>query len=165
MKLAWTKQLSVGNAVIDSDHRNLIAIVNAVIHAIGARDCDLLAQAFEKLESWLCIHFNNEALIARAVGFDFAKHLHAQQHSLKELQFMQRELMGKKGMWSDGAVHHFTRSLKSWMIDTHIINLDMQMKPALQRSDYQYWPGRAEGKVNPVAGHIAELYLRISGAQ
>lgn len=141
MKLAWSEHLSVGNSVIDSEHRNLISIVNDVVHAIGARDCQALAQAFEQLEDWLCIHFANEEHIARAIKFDFSKHSSAQQHLLKELQHMRSELIAKDGMWSDGAVDHFARSLKHWMIDGHITNLDMLMKPALQALGYEFWPG------------------------
>lgn len=31
MKIEWSKDLSVGNAVIDSDHRNLISLTHALI--------------------------------------------------------------------------------------------------------------------------------------
>lgn len=46
--------------------------------------------------------------------------------------------------------------------DCHIVKLDMQMKPTLQNHDYKFWPGWADGEVNHVAGHVADLYLRIS---
>lgn len=62
-------------------------------------------------------------------------------------------------MWSDGAVNHFTPSLKDWMIDRHVINLGMLMKPMLQALDYIFWPGRGEGEVNHAAGRAANLYL------
>ncbi|HEU0233702.1 MAG TPA: hemerythrin domain-containing protein [Gallionella sp.] len=141
MELAWTEKLSVGNAIIDSEHRNLIGIVNDVSLGIKTRDGSSLSQAFKLLEHWLCTHFANEEKIAQAVNFPFAQHKLAQQHSLKELQYMRDELEAKDGMWSDSAVEHFTRSLKNWMIDRHIVNLDMQMKPVLQNHDYNFWPG------------------------
>lgn len=142
MRLKWTKQLSVGNEIIDSEHRNLIVMVNDVVHAIRARGCHALAQSFDLLEGWLRVHFANEEMIAQAVNFDFSIHKPAQQYSLKELQHMRKELISKNGLWSDGAVNHFARYLKHWVIDRHIINLDMQMKTALQTHDYKFWPGR-----------------------
>ena len=57
MKLKWTKQLSVGNAVIDSEHKNLISIANNVRRAIKARDSSILSQELEHLEDWLYVHF------------------------------------------------------------------------------------------------------------
>ena len=141
MELTWTKKLSVGNEVIDSEHRNLISLANDVIHAIGTRNCLALAQAFELLEGWLRTHFANEEKIAQAINFDFSSHKPAKQYLLKELQHMRDELAAKNGMWSDGAVAHFARSLEKWMFDDHFIGLDMPMKPALQAYGYKFWPG------------------------
>jgi hemerythrin-like metal-binding protein len=151
MSLIWTKKLSIGNAIIDAEHRNLISMVNDVSHEIKIRDGSALSQAFKLLENWLCVHFVNEEKIAQAINFHFAQHKLAQQHSLKELRYMKNELVDKDGVWSDSAVNHFTRSLKNWMIDEHIIKLDMLMKPALQNYDYNFWPNYKDGE----AGHAA----------
>ena len=140
MDMVWTERLSVGNEVIDSEHRNLISLANDVIRAIKTRDSSGLVQAFEQLVHWLGLHFANEEKIARAIKFDFSKHKPAHQYSLKELQYLRDELIAKDGMWSDSAVDHFTRYLKNWMIDGHIVKLDMQMKPALQSHPYDFKP-------------------------
>jgi hemerythrin len=99
-----------------------------------------MALAFEQLERALCAHFENEEKIAQAVDFDFSKHRLAQQYGLKELRFLRDELAAKDCLWSEGAVKHFTHFLETWMIDEHIIGLDMQMCPALQAYDYEFWP-------------------------
>ena len=161
VKLAWANQLSIGNAVIDSDHKNLIAKINGIAHAIKTRDRHAIPQVFEALEDWLNIHFENEERIARAVNFDFSGHKPAKQHSLKELQHMRDELIAMKGMWPDSVTEHSINFLKTWMIDGHIVNLDMRMKPALQAFDYKFWPGWNEGETNNIAGHIASLYLKL----
>lgn len=150
MRIVWAKELSVGNAIIDAEHRNLIGMVNEINHGIEARNSSVLPQAFDMLERWLHTHFANEATIAQAVGFSFDRHKPAQRYSLKELQHLRDELLMKDGIWSDGAARHFTRSLKNWMIDEHIIKLDMQMKPALQNFDYNFLPDHGG------AGHKAE---------
>lgn len=140
MKLSWSKQLSVGNVIIDSEHRNLISLVNDIIRAIETRNDSGLTPAFEQLEHALCVHFENEEKIAQAVGFNFSKHKSAQQYGLKELLFLKNELAGGNSLWSESAVEHFTRFLENWMIDEHINGLNMQMKPALQAYDYEFCP-------------------------
>ncbi len=143
MGLAWNKQMSVGNAVIDSDHKNLIEIVNRIRSEIRSRDTFLLSEAFVHLEDWLWIHFENEERIAQTVNFDFSGHKQEQQYALRELQHLRDELVGKGGIWSDSAVEHFNDFLKNWLIDDHIIRRDMLMKPVLQAHDYNLLPGEA----------------------
>lgn len=145
MRLKWTKQLSVGNAVIDSEHKNLIAIANGVRRAIKARDSAALPRELEHLEDWLYVHFSNEEKIAQAVNFDFSQHKLAQQSWLKELWFLRNELIGKSGLWSEDAIEYFSLFLSDWLIDGHIISLDMPMKPVLQSYGYNFLPG-APGK-------------------
>ena len=160
MKLVWTKQLSVGNAVIDSDHKNLIAGINGIERAVRARDFSVISQAFELFEGWLCVHFANEKKIARAAKFDLAKHKQAQQYSLKELQHLKDELVSKKGIWCESAIEHYAYFLKAWMIE-HITKVDMPIKPILQTLDYKFWPGCKEGETNYAAGYTASLYLQL----
>lgn len=148
MEFVWTKQLSVGNAVIDSDHKNLIAVVNGIERAISAKDHSVISQAFELLEGWLCVHFANEEKIARAVNFNFLQYRQAQQYSLKELQHLRDDLVAKKGIWSESATKHYSNFLRRWMTE-HIVKVDMPMKPMLQAHDYNFWPGYAAG-----AGYI-----------
>lgn len=140
--LKWTKELSVGNEIIDAEHRNLINMANGIVDAIKERDFGEIAQAFELIESWLNVHFSNEEEIARAVKFDFSKRKLAQQHELNELRFLRDELLGQNNLWVKDMAEHFTHFLKNWLIDDHIIRLDMRMKPALQAYGYHFWPNR-----------------------
>lgn len=160
MGLVWAEHLSVGNAVIDSDHKNLIGIVNKIRSEIRSRDTFLLSEAFVHLEDWLWIHFENEERVAQAVNFDFSGHKREQQYALRELQHLRDELVGKGGIWSDSAVEHFNDFLKNWLIDDHIVRRDMQMKPALQARAYTFWPGWKDDEINHLAGRTASLYLQ-----
>lgn len=163
MGMSWEKELSVGNAVIDSDHKNLMNMVNAIEQAIRSRDCPAIIQAFTSIEGWLCVHFENEERIARAISFDFSKQKPAREYLLRELQNLKSELISKKGIWCESAIEHYDRSLKDWLVD-HIIKVDMPMKPMLQTIDYKFWPGWNEGESNHAAGHIASLYLNLHNA-
>lgn len=146
MELVWTEKMSVGNAFIDAEHRNLIGLVNDAGREIKDRDRSALPQTFKMLEHWLHAHFVNEEMIARAAGFCFDRHKQAQQHALKEFMCLRDELVAKDGIWSEVAANHFIRSLKHWMIDDHILKMDMQMKPVLQNHDYHFLPDNGHGE-------------------
>jgi len=135
----WTDELSVGNATIDTEHKNLIVMVNGLEAMIKARDSFALPQAFEQLEHYLCIHFTDEEDIARAIKFPFAKNKQEHQYVLKEFQHMKNELVAKNGIWSDGAAEHYSNFLSNWITE-HVLNEDMLMKPELKNYQYDFKP-------------------------
>ena len=140
MGLAWTDQLSVGNSMIDSDHKNLISLVNDVESALRAGDLHVLSQAFNQLWDCVHLHFMNEEKIARAVNFPIDEHKLAHRYLQKELQHIKDELEEKCGVWSEGSIEHFARFLGDWLIE-HITGEDAQMKPVLQTYPYDFEPG------------------------
>lgn len=141
MGLIWTKKLSVGNVFIDSEHRNLISMARDVRHEARRGDAASLLQAINMLEGWLRIHFANEERIAQTIGLSFDRHRVGQQYLLKEFQRMRNELTSRNAPWSGNAAERFSRHLKNWIIDVHILKLDMRMKPALQAHGYGFLPG------------------------
>jgi hypothetical protein len=71
MALAWSNKLSVGNAVIDSEHRNLIVMVNSIEATFKSRDISALSQELEQVEYWLCAHFQNRKGLRRRLALTF----------------------------------------------------------------------------------------------
>lgn len=140
--LIWTKKLSVGNVIIDAEHRNLLSMVNDANRAIEIGDSLTLLQELEHLENWLRIHFANEEKIAQAVDFPSARLKLAQQYSQNSLRYLRDKLEAQYGLWSKNTTVRFSRSLKHWIIE-HITKVDMPMKPILQVHDYNFWPGYA----------------------
>lgn len=136
---AWPKRLSVGNAVIDAEHRNLIFIISDIESLIKEKDGLALPQAFEQLERWLCIHFANENSIARSVNYDMTRHKLAQQKLQQEIRRLRDELLSKSSMWSEDEIRYYSAYLKNWLIE-HIIESDMLMKPVLQNLPYDFLP-------------------------
>lgn len=137
MKLAWTQKLSVGNSIIDAEHRNLFSMVDSLATIIETRDYPAVAQEYELLENWLIVHFENEERIAQTVNFDFARHKLAHQSLLKELQRLTDELAVKNGAWSDAEVKSYFQFLHELLIE-HVVNEDMNMKSALQNYSYDF---------------------------
>ncbi|MFZ2524220.1 MAG: hemerythrin family protein [Candidatus Ferrigenium altingense] len=148
--LAWSRQLSIGNVVIDAEHRNLIRIVNDAIRAVESRDCLTLLQELEHLESWLRTHGTHEETIAQSVNFPIAMLKSAQQYSQNTFRHLKDEMEGQYGRWSDNTVVYLSHLLQTWVIG-HITAVDMPMKSLLQTCDYHFWPSyTAEEAYGPV---------------
>ena len=143
MCMLWTKQLSIGNTIIDSEHKHLISLTNyverAMKTAMETRDGTHLQHALDQLEDELHHHFRTEEKIAKAVNFPFEQHLKAQEHMLSDLRFLKAELMTKDCIWTEAALRHFSEFLED-LITEHITLKDMPMKAALQDYDYDFWP-------------------------
>ena len=139
MGLDWAEHLSVGNELIDAEHKNLIVAVNSIEHAIATRNRIALSRAFDLLDTYLHIHFRNEERIAAAIKFPFSKNRLEHQHLLKEMRYMRAELDTKDGIWRDELVDKYSRFLSGWMAE-HIIKEDMLMKRELQTYPYDFKP-------------------------
>ncbi len=143
MTLAWSEELSVGNAMIDSEHKNLIVLVNNLEHAIRAGDRSALPQAFEQLEHHLCTHFINEEKIAQAIKFHFTSNQLEHISVLKSLRFIRDAVVSMpahKGVLAEDVAEHYSHFLSNWLTN-HVIKEDMLMKPMLQAHPYDFNPG------------------------
>ena len=92
MDMTWTEQMSVGNAIIDSDHRELLGL-------IGNLDCETktgnhaaLPRALKLFRGRMSRHFLNEELFAQALDFSFGMHKVAHQNMLAEIDNMMYEM-------------------------------------------------------------------------
>ena len=139
MALIWTKQLSVGNATLDSEHKNLVGIVNNIEYAIETRDSAALLRTFKLLVNYACAHFANEEKFAQAINVPFDQHRLSHRHFQKELQYTGEELEAKSGIWAEYVMDHYPQFLREWLVE-HITKEDMLMKPALQTYPYDFKP-------------------------
>lgn len=139
MALIWTKQLSIGNAMLDFEHKNLIGMVNSVEYAIKNRDSFALLQTIKLLLDSVQSHFANEERFARAIDLPFDQHRLLHQHLQKELQSTWNELDIKRGMWVEHVMDHYPQFLREWLVD-HIAKEDMAMKQTLQSHPYDFKP-------------------------
>jgi len=139
MGILWTDQLSVGNAIIDADHKELIAMVNGAEYMIKKRDSYALSLAFDHIEHWLRVHFANEEMIAQAVNFSFARHKLEHENLLKSFCFMRDVIAGKNGVWNEDAAEHYSEFLSDWLTN-HLLGEDMLMKQVLESYPYDSVP-------------------------
>lgn len=139
MALQWTDSLSVGNAQIDSDHKNLISMVITVQHALRSGDSGVLTHAFQLLQACVGIHLSNEERLARALQLPFDTQWKAKQHQRRELDHVRAELVAKSGIYSESAIEHFSHFLSDWMA-CHIECDQTELTPVLASLPYHFKP-------------------------
>ena len=139
MKPELSTQFSVGNEMIDSEHRNLLKMINDVESAIRAGNRSTLPQSLKLLEDCVAVHFADEEKIAQAIGFDFTQNKLEHQYVQNELRHMVEDLVAKNGAWSESVAAHYSFFLSEWMIE-HILQEDMLMKSVLQTYPYDFKP-------------------------
>ncbi len=140
MALIWTRQLSVGNATLDSGNKSLIGMVNSIEYAIKTMDCPALLRALKLFMNCAQVHFTNEERFAQAMNFPFDQHRLAHQHLRNELQHTRNQLEARSGIWPEYVMEYYPQFLREWLIK-HITKEDMLMKPALQTYPYGFKPG------------------------
>jgi hemerythrin len=135
--LEWRQQLSVGNDVIDNDHKYLIGLINGVEMHLRAQDMAALKKALDALARYSETHFAAEEKIARAVGYTQSAELHdAHQTLLGKLELLRLDLGERPGI---AAIDQFSALLRDWLIN-HVIKEDLLMKPFLQKYSPRFDP-------------------------
>jgi len=78
--LIWTPEMSVGVAVLDEDHKNLIAMINELHDAMQAgKGRAVFGGILERLGDYTIEHFGREEALLAATGYaalDLHHHVH-----------------------------------------------------------------------------------------
>lgn len=114
-------------------------MINSVENALRAGNQTDLQRTFKLLTDCVRVHFTNEEKIAQAAEFPVEHHKRVHEYLQRELQYLREELEAKSGLWSEGAVEHFSRMLGNWIMD-HIAQEDMQLKSVLQKQPCNFVP-------------------------
>ncbi len=135
MALIWRDAMSVGNNIIDADHRYLICYVNTVELALQKPDeKEVLMSALSQLYDYAYEHFMREERIQQKISYpEFNKH--RQEH--KELLEQLLELRNKiNSHYSEADIDkHYSEIvsfLRHWIID-HVLNTDRLLIPYLSK--------------------------------
>lgn len=142
--MAFSKELSVGNRLLDSEHKKLHGLINGIAHSIVAKDIATLVEAFELLEHGLRAYFLVEENIAQAVNFDFTQHRLAHQGLLNKFDHIKNELIDRNGEWSKYDDEYFIESLRNCLI-RHIKVDDKPLKIVLETHFYDFKPDTLNG--------------------
>lgn len=140
MAIAWREQLSVGNNIIDEDHKYLIEIINKVEVCLAKKDMSALKAELKRLHDYSLLHFDREEKIAIAVGYEQTPGLQQSHQSLIEkLGKMESEFISSENTLSPELTKGFAEFLRNWLID-HVIKEDLLMKPTLQKYSPAFAP-------------------------
>jgi hemerythrin len=140
MGLVWREQLSVGNDVIDSDHKYLIEIINRAGRGLETRNRHELFEALDSLSHYGQEHFAREEMFAHEVGYTQVPHLsESHERLIKQLDQVKREIGEMGHEWPSETADHFSSLLRDWLID-HVIKEDLLMKPFFQKYPPRFDP-------------------------
>jgi hemerythrin-like metal-binding protein len=139
MDFSYTKQLSIGNKIIDSAHEKILNMVNRIEYLIKVRDCHALSERFNLLEDYLSDYFLIEEGIAQAINFPFTQHDVAHQYLLNKVQQTKNELVANNGMWSDTTAKHYSKLLRD-CLSKHIKVESKPIKIMLVNRFYDFRP-------------------------
>jgi hemerythrin len=123
--MRWTSDLATGNDVVDSEHRELIALINQLELAGSGPDGIGIAQALEELTDYVFVHFQMEEKLMRREGYPTdAFEAHIAEH--RQLDQATQKLVQQ---YSDGTlntVEPIVTFLNEWLRH-HIAQVDRAM--------------------------------------
>lgn len=134
------KPFSVGNRIIDSEHQQLVNVINDIGQLILVNHAEALSEAFNILDNMLRTYFVVEESVALAVKFDFARHRLAHQDLLKNFQTIRARLMNQDCKWSTSERKDGVDSLNQYLIQ-HITEDSKPLKIVLDTYLYDFQPG------------------------
>ena len=130
MAVMWRDEMSVGNAMIDNDHKYLISIVNTIE---AAMDCEASSEALSayvsQLYNFSYKHFQREEEYQKEIKFPY-RDAHKKEHKL--LMEKIRQVHNDLHSHAESGIYKYTtpalvQFLRDWFMD-HFNQEDMKMK-------------------------------------
>jgi hemerythrin-like metal-binding protein len=129
---AWTKKMSVGVALLDEDHKKLVALLNDLHNGIASgRGTERLGRVLDGLVSYVKNHFAHEEEYFAQTEYPAADE-HIQEHRSLTKLVLDVQSRYNKGQF-DALSLETMEFLKIWLHD-HVLGSDMDYKEHLQAS-------------------------------
>jgi len=130
MPITWTEQLRTGHPTIDSDHQQLVEIINLVESAVSEGNLVRADQIMFALLAYVTGHFAREEAVQHHIGFP-DRDTHKKKHAImaaftNHLDTQIRDAADDAGRLA--CLARLQEALGDWLI-THIINEDLKMTP------------------------------------
>ncbi len=121
--ISWNDNFSVNNALIDSQHKKLVTLVNELHDSMKAgKGKDALAKTFYELINYTKEHFETEERMMQKVNFSgYATHKKEHDTLTKEVLDLKEKFDAGKTMLSIEVLNF----LKNWLT-VHILDTDKQ---------------------------------------
>ena len=94
MTVIWREQMSVGNTMIDDEHRYLLCLINTLELAIRTDDPEeIISTTLEQLVDYTRVHFTNEEEIQRKINYpDLQEHRQEHKKIMQDLYEVKEKL-------------------------------------------------------------------------
>ncbi|MBI5626510.1 MAG: hypothetical protein HY935_04820 [Nitrosomonadales bacterium] len=136
MDSGLTEQMSIGNAILDSDHKELLGMIREIDSASKARDHFALLRSVRQVGACMNRHFLNEELLANSLHIPFALHKITHQNMRDEIVLIRHQIV-KEGVVTLH-MEQYAQFLQDWLIN-HIADENTQlMKSVLQTRPYDF---------------------------
>lgn len=127
--MTWTEKLSVGVAVLDDDHKRLVAMLNDLYDAMQAgHGKELVGPTLEGLVEYAKLHFAREEKFFAQTGYPLAA-AHKQEHD-----DLTRQVLEVRNKYAAGVTASLSmdvlKFLRNWLIG-HIQGSDQKYRPHL----------------------------------
>jgi hemerythrin len=162
MAIVWRKQMSVGNSIIDDQHRYLICLMNTIELALSSdKHRDIFKTAVDQLVEYTEYHFEQEERIQYKVRYpDAYEHKKEHQEIMAEVLGIRNKIstfLDAEGdnseqpdadqeiaddeldaLLEDDIGEHqldlveLTSLMRRWVLD-HVLKTDLKMKPYLKK--------------------------------
>lgn len=128
----WTDALSVGNAAIDAEHKEWLAILNELGDAINeGADREIIGGLIYRMESYTVTHLSHEEVFMMKVNFPYFD-AHKQKHDA-----LIRAIVDIRERWETGLKYSLTietvQLVKRWLTN-HIMVSDKKYQAYLADS-------------------------------
>ncbi|MBF0163090.1 MAG: bacteriohemerythrin [Magnetococcales bacterium] len=125
--IVWTPDMSVGDRMLDFDHRNLIALLNQVYKAIQQRDVILFNLVQQELFNYTMGHFNREEAYLRELGYPMLdRHIKVHQALTRKVRDMRHRFLTEVNLNSQQQLGDELLELLSGWLREHILEEDLK---------------------------------------
>ena len=132
--IQWKERYSVGNQLIDSQHKILVGMLNRIIQNEDANvDSEVLSNVLSEIIEYAGSHFNDEETYMEQIAYPELK-MHKEEHKqfkLKASHFC-LDTMKKK----NSVPKEILQFLSKWLIN-HILHSDMKYKTFCESKNHE----------------------------
>jgi hemerythrin len=142
MPIVWREQMSVGNHIIDMDHRLLICKINMIELALLAPGEELanLRMALAELQEYTDTHFKREEKIQVAMSYPkYGDHKYQHQELVSRLSEIKEQILGLEPSRLAEKAQGLTQLLRDWLLE-HVLTEDMKLKPYCSKFPSNFMP-------------------------
>jgi len=123
--MRWTPQLETGNAVVDAEHKELIALIDKLEFAGNGPEGKRIEEALDELTDYVFVHFQMEEKLMRREGYPAAAlEAHLAEH--RALDLRTQELVAAHSNGELTAIEPVVTFLYEWF-QHHIVEVDQAM--------------------------------------